>query len=195
MSCSIEGCAGVGKLHANGRRYFPKGYCARHYQYTKRYNTVNYTFTYKGNPGKRSEETCKKIALGLLGNTNHLGKRHTEESKEKISKSKKGKMVGNNNPNWKGGLSTESYKQRRLFKKKMQKKIFERDDYTCQVCYNRGGYLHVDHIKRWSEYPDLRFDIDNCRTLCMSCHYYITFNKKMPDGIKWGHTASHQGGF
>ena len=195
VRCSVSECDGRGKLHANGKRYFPKGYCARHYQYLQRYNNVNYTFTYKGNPGKRSLETREKLRINALGNKYHYGKKHSEESKKKISDALVGRLTGENNPNWKGGVTTESYRQRREFKKKLQKKVFERDDYTCTMCYARGGCLQVDHIKKWSEYPELRFDMDNCRTLCMACHYYITFNKKMPKGIKWGHTVSHQGGF
>lgn len=51
-----------------------------------------------------------------------------------------------------------------------RKAVFERDDYTCQMCGLRGTYLEADHIKPWAYFPDLRFEISNGRTLCRPCH-------------------------
>lgn len=60
--------------------------------------------------------------------------------------------------------------------KEWRKKVLERDNWTCQICgYYRNKKrerrdLNVDHIKPFAFFIELRFDIDNGRTLCKDCH-------------------------
>lgn len=103
-----------------------------------------------------------------------------------------GYKAGRKHHNWKGGITPQNQSERVQFRMKMQPLIFLRDNYTCQICGAEGGDLQVDHIKRWSDYPELRFDPDNCRTLCMACHYYVTFKRKLPHGVVWGHNLSRR---
>ena len=92
---------------------------------------------------------------------------------------------------WKGGITTENQMQRVIFQNTIKKQVLERDNYTCQLCGERGGILHVDHIQSWADYVELRFDMNNCRTLCEDCHYFITWGKKKPDDVKtWGKNMS-----
>jgi len=136
---------------------------------------------------KMTMENRQLMREANLGQKRHTTP-HTEETKRKISESRKGKMVGENNPAWKGGLRSQNYIERRKFQRELQKTVLERDDYTCQMCDQRGGDLQVDHIQSWADYIELRFDINNCRTLCVRCHYKITYGKPMPAEVRaWGH--------
>lgn len=89
------------------------------------------------------------------------------------------------------GLTKRGKLERYTFYRLYTQKVFLRDDYTCQICGDYGGNLHVDHIKKWSDYPELRFELDNCRTLCRPCHYYVTFKRKMPSNSAWGLRPNH----
>lgn len=63
--------------------------------------------------------------------------------------------------------------------KAWRKKIYELDNYCCQWpgC-NRKKKLNAHHIKKWSEYPGLRYNIYNGITLCSDHHNMI---KNMED--------------
>ena len=79
--------------------------------------------------------------------------------------------TGSKSPNWKGGKTNEGTKIRSSHRyKEWRKSVFERDDYTCQMCGIRGTTLHADHIKSFALFPDLRFELSNGRTLCVPCH-------------------------
>lgn len=86
---------------------------------------------------------------------------------KKISETRKGKL----NWQYKHGAS-KSIKSAwgTAIYKAWRKAVFERDDYTCQVCGVRGGVLNADHIKCFAHYPSLRWEVSNGRTLCLDCH-------------------------
>lgn len=109
-----------------------------------------------------------------------LGKKRSMETKKKISeslKNSKNTVRGNNHHNWTGGKSNNRNKYIMSFIYRLwRKQVFERDNYTCVICGQIGGDLQADHIKPWCEYPDLRYEIDNGRTLCKKCHYKIGWN-------------------
>lgn len=80
-------------------------------------------------------------------------------------------LSGENHYHWKGGIS----KERDMLKHKKEyiiwrTAVFMRDDYTCQWCGAINIELNADHIKPWALYPELRYAIDNGRTLCVPCH-------------------------
>lgn len=51
-----------------------------------------------------------------------------------------------------------------------RKKVFERDKYTCNNCNTIGGILNAHHIKKYKNFPKLRYEVNNGITLCESCH-------------------------
>lgn len=133
---------------------------------------------------KLSEEHKQKISDAVAGANHPLwGKKFTEESKKKMSISHKGVPAWNKNKkytqiakdkhwNWKGGVTEINHAIRTSLEyKQWRKAVYERDNYTCVHCGdNKGGNLHADHIKPFAYHPELRFEIDNGRTLCSDCH-------------------------
>jgi hypothetical protein len=144
----------------------------------------------------RSKENIEKIRKA------NTGKKHTEETKEKLRQINLGKVAseetklkmrlshssqkGELNNNWKGGITplnnsirnSKEYRQWRI-------EILKRDNFTCTICFIRGGKLHADHILSFSKYPELRFKLENGRTVCLSCHEKI-HNRKLGHKIPIG---------
>jgi hypothetical protein len=89
---------------------------------------------------------------------------------------KKDMKIGQNNPNWKGGITPINTQIRNSDEyKQWRNEVFKRDNYTCQICGdNKGGNLQAHHKEGFSSNEELRFDIDNGVTLCELCH---DFNK------------------
>lgn len=57
--------------------------------------------------------------------------------------------------------------------KMWRKAVFERDNYTCQICGKRGGRLNAHHIERYRDCVSKRTDVSNGITVCESCHKNI----------------------
>lgn len=108
----------------------------------------------------RSKEHREKVSKGLLGHKDFTN----------------GKTTGERSYLWQGGITPINKKIRNSVEYKLwRKSVFERDNYTCIWCKVHTGNgkrveLQADHIKPFSLYPELRFAIDNGRTLCRPCH-------------------------
>lgn len=94
-------------------------------------------------------------------------------------------IKGNKNPNWNGGITKLSDKIRHSLKyKNWRTGVFEKDNYTCQICHQVGKELHAHHKINFSYIIKMYFiknlkDALNCKllfniywgiTLCKKCH-------------------------
>jgi predicted restriction endonuclease len=64
--------------------------------------------------------------------------------------------------------------------KKWRKSIYSRDKYKCRwpnCCLKRK--LNAHHIRKWADFPHLRFDINNGITLCKYHHDLIKGNEEI----------------
>jgi len=129
---------------------------------------------------------------------NRKGKHHSEISKERNAKSKRGsiqsiesnikrsqKQRGEKCYNWKGGITPLTKIIRECYKSvEWRTQVFGRDNFTCQKCGVRGSWLEAHHIKSFSSIikehniKNLEdsikcnelWDLNNGITLCKECH-------------------------
>jgi hypothetical protein len=92
---------------------------------------------------------------------------HSLETRTKL----KIRFSGAGSNNWKGGISLKNHRIRASMEMKdWRKAVYKRDNFTCVICGINRVPMQADHIKPFAYFPDLRFDIENGRTLCIPCH-------------------------
>lgn len=95
------------------------------------------------------------------------------------------KCMGENHPNWKGGISSLRDIIKKCFEyKNWRTEIFKKDNFTCVICQKKNVELNADHIKPFCiiikenninslekalECKEL-WNLENGRTLCVECH-------------------------
>lgn len=138
----------------------------------------------KARKGKKmSEEAKHRIALAMTGRSisaagrlrisqSKIGKswgQHTEEMKQHFSEIR----TGSKSPAWKGGITDLRKIERAKRPYRMWRtNVFQRDGYKCRMsnCSTISTYIEAHHIKPFTKYPTLRYDVQNGITLCRPHH-------------------------
>ena len=119
-----------------------------------------------------SEETRKKLR-------EH---KHSVEERIKMSEAQR----GDKGPNWQGGVSSEMNRARQSVEFRLWREaVFARDLHTCQDCGRTKEelgdiILHPHHLKSFTKYPALRYEIANGVTLCSVCHAKRHYRRRFP---------------
>lgn len=137
-------------------------------QYISKYNTYEHHFC---------SLKCRAKFTGLQLK-NSLEYKELQRQLSKRLKYKPPLKIGEDHWNWKGGISKidrgSDYKYIQW-----RKDIFLKFNFTCQKCGIRGGKLSAHHVREWSKFPELRYDLDNGLCLCYDCHMELHgLNKK-----------------
>lgn len=75
---------------------------------------------------------------------------------------------------WQGGKTAKILiKRMSLEYSHWRTDVFRRDEYTCQMCNEKGGKLSAHHILEVQDRPDLLYSSSNGITLCWPCHTSI----------------------
>lgn len=101
-------------------------------------------------------------------NTSSSHRRKLLVDKEKI-------LIGNLNPNWRGGIQYEPYDE--SFNNKFKRAIRKRDNYICLKCgkhqEKENNSLTIHHIN----YDKKMSVLQNCCALCNRCNVEVNFNR------------------
>lgn len=109
-----------------------------------------------------------------------LSASHLEKIR-KAGKRRRGKWAGENNPNWKGGLSIVNKQLRQSGAyQEWKRRALERAGYKCEECEVEQGKtceccgmkisLHVHHKRSFAKFPEDRFNPENSEVVCLKCH-------------------------
>jgi len=127
---------------------------------------------------KHSEEAKLKMSLKKIGKPSPLlGKpsplKGRKQPKEVVQK-RVSKIMGENHPKWirdREKLISNQKGRRSHEHRKWSNSVKKRDNYCCKIkncdCF---GKLEAHHILSYSQYPELRYDINNGITLCKYHH-------------------------
>jgi len=140
-----------------------------------------------GNKGKKkSPEHRAKLLKSLVPfkkgeDSRRFDGNHTEESRRLMSSKGLGKKKRGQGED--GEYLTPIHSRIRESReyKVWRTSVFRRDNFTCLLCGTKKRPFHADHIKPFAYFPELRFVLENGRTLCVPCHKQTeTWGRRKP---------------
>lgn len=135
------------------------------------YNCFN---QFRDNGGlKRKKKNIRCEKCGKMFFNRKRGKRINKFCSSRCwGKYLKEKYIKEKNPNWKGGTDRKRNKKEKIRTsaeyRKWKKTVIKRDK-KCSQCPNNKN-LEAHHIKSFSKFPNLIYNIENGITLCHKCH-------------------------
>lgn len=138
--------------------------------------------------GPMSDEARKNHSLSLIGHpmseaarvallNANVGKHRSEETKARLSAFHQGVSFSE----WRGPATPEHERIRHDPSYDVWRTaVYERDDYTCQVCGKHGAALEAHHIRNFAAHKDERLDVANGVTMCAPCHkrFHLLFGQR-----------------
>ena len=143
------------------------------------------------NSPRRSHEWRKRMSERAIARQMNVGRKPSEETRQKMSVAQKGKIFteehrrklgdvhrGEKHHNWQGGMSYNPYPLE--FNKKLKLKIRARDNFVCCLC-GRTEKEELEELNRVLSINHIDFNKNNCtednlNTLCVRCN--IRINKE-----------------
>jgi len=133
---------------------------------------------------KHTEETKKKMSESLKGKKNALGYKHTKEALDKIRKAGKGRHTSTefkkrkNHPFYKGDDFDRTYPLD--WTDILRESIRQKDNYVCQLCGTHQDELN-GRLKKLDihhiDYDKDNLNPENLISLCRSCHIKTNYNR------------------
>lgn len=128
----------------------------------------------KGHKDFRTPEGIKSGALkNALIERDAEWRRKIGDSNRRAFADGRKSVSGSKNPAWKGGVTSESQRARHSLEYAVWRdEVYRKDNWSCRICKQkcRKGQIVAHHIKLFSEFPELRYSVDNGVTLCRACH-------------------------
>jgi hypothetical protein len=134
--------------------------------------------TYVSN--KSYSVACVICGKDIVAPPSHHQRRHSVTCSKECSRIRRREtQLGEKSHLWKGGKTEQTVLDRTTLPYKIWREaVFLRDDFTCRMCGQKGVRLACHHIKRYSLFPESRFDVGNGITLCWTCHTGIHWREE-----------------